>query len=583
MRSRADRVQKLRQMETCDVLIVGAGINGIGTYHDLVLQGLNVVLVDRNDYCSGASAASSHMIHGGLRYLENGEFRLVNEAVQERGLLLQNAPHLVKPLPTTFPIFKRFSGLLNAPLKFLGLRVRPGERGALVIKIGLLLYDWFARNRKVVPHHIFRSHDQSLKLFPALNPEVLYTATYYDAAMPSPERLALEVLMDAQQVASTSVALNYVCLKSTQGAETILQDEQTGELIRIRPKVVVNAAGPWIDVVNQAMGQPSHYIGGTKGSHLVLNNPELRATIGDHEIFFENEDGRLVLIFPLFDRVIIGTSDIRVDNPDNAVITEEEIDYFFEMVKRVFPTIELNRNQIVFTFCGVRPLPKDESDNTDMISRDHKIEVVEPNDQRPFPIYSLVGGKWTTFRALAKQASLLVLQRLGCTRRTGTADLRIGGGRHFPDSPEAKEKLLTTWQLGYDLPVKRGETLLSRYGTKATEILRANGTARETPMLEYPDFSIEEIKFLINQEDVVHLDDLVFRRSTLGMLGRITQPGLNELATITASALNWDARKVRSEIDRVRKFLQSNHRMHFNQYLGPMRGRRWSEVEKAED
>ncbi|MFC1936639.1 FAD-dependent oxidoreductase [Chloroflexota bacterium] len=138
-----------------DVLIIGAGVNGIGSFRDMVLQGLRVLIIDKGDYCSGASAASSHMAHGGIRYLENGEFRLVKEAVQERNRLLKNAPHYVKPLPTTIPIFHIFSGILNAPLKFFRLLEHPSERGALVIKLGLMLYDFFTKSQRTVPKHQF--------------------------------------------------------------------------------------------------------------------------------------------------------------------------------------------------------------------------------------------------------------------------------------------------------------------------------------------------------------------------------------------------------------------------------------------
>ena len=139
------------------MLIVGAGINGVGTFRDLALNGVDVLLVDRADFCSGASAASSHMAHGGIRYLENGEFRLVREAVRERNAMIVNAPHIVRPLPTTIPIFRLFSGLLNAPLKFLGLLDRPSERGSLVIKIGLMLYDAYTGAQRTVPRHRFMS------------------------------------------------------------------------------------------------------------------------------------------------------------------------------------------------------------------------------------------------------------------------------------------------------------------------------------------------------------------------------------------------------------------------------------------
>ncbi|HSJ89987.1 MAG TPA: FAD-dependent oxidoreductase, partial [Anaerolineales bacterium] len=138
---RTEILSALKENPNVSVLIIGGGINGIGTFRDLALNGVDVLLVERGDFCSGASAASSHMAHGGIRYLENGEFRLVREAVQERNRMILNAPHLVKPLPTVIPMFKRFSGLLNAPLKFLKMLDKPSERGSVVIKLGLMMYD----------------------------------------------------------------------------------------------------------------------------------------------------------------------------------------------------------------------------------------------------------------------------------------------------------------------------------------------------------------------------------------------------------------------------------------------------------
>src|SRR5512141_2386248 len=146
---RSEILSSLKENPNVSVLVIGGGINGIGTFRDLALNGVDVLLVERGDFCSGASSASSHMAHGGIRYLENGEFRLVREAVQERNRLIQNAPHLVKPLPTTIPMFKRFSGLFNAPLKFLRLQDKPSERGSLVIKIGLMMYDAYTGARRV--------------------------------------------------------------------------------------------------------------------------------------------------------------------------------------------------------------------------------------------------------------------------------------------------------------------------------------------------------------------------------------------------------------------------------------------------
>lgn len=506
--TRTERLQRLRRRPKVDVLIVGAGINGIGTFRDLALQGVEVVLVDRRDYCSGASAASSHMVHGGIRYLENGEFRLVREAVRERDRLIENAPGLVKPLPIAFPIFRWSSGIFNAPLKFLGLRNRPSERGALVVKIGMLLYDWYTGSQRTVPRHRFLNRQRSLAQFPDLNPRVLFTATYFDAAMSSPERLALEVLLDGLAEGDHALALNYVSLVSADGSSARLRDEVTGEEFEVHPRLLVNAAGPWIDFVNQRMGESTQFIGGTKGSHLVLDHPGLRAAIGDREFFFENRDGRFVLIFPLEDRVLVGATDVRVDDPDEVVITEDEVDYFLSMVRRVFPRIVVDRSHVVFTFSGVRPLAF-ASVAEDQISRDHEIEILEADDRRRFPIFSLVGGKWTTFRAFAEQATDLLMERLGVERRASTTNLKVSSAR------------------------------------------RAAG-----------------LEDALKAEDVIHLDDLIFRRTETAMLGRATEARVRELAEQASRTLGWTPQQTASEIERVRELLLTKHRMDFTKYAG---------------
>ena len=296
------------------------------------------------------------MLHGGIRYLENGEFRLVNEALHERDRLLQNAPHYAKPLRTTIPIFRWFSGLLNAPLKFAGLLDRPAERGALVIKLGLMLYDFLVRSNRLLPAHELRLRSEALREYPQLNPNIVCAATYYDAWMPHPERLCLELALDAEASHPACRALNYVSAVQGGAADVILRDELTGETLPIRPKVVVNAAGPWIDFVNAGLGRgAARFIGGAKGSHLVLDHAELLAALGGGEFYFENDDGRLVLLLPFFNRVLVGTTDIRIDDPDEAVASEAEINYLLSMVRKVFPAIRPDRSHIVFTFAGCAP------------------------------------------------------------------------------------------------------------------------------------------------------------------------------------------------------------------------------------
>lgn len=192
----------LRQSPKVDVCVLGGGINGLSVFRELALQGVNVVLVEKHDFCSGASAALSRMVHGGLRYLENGEFSLVRESLVERDRLLRNAPHYVGPLPTTVPVFDVFSGIANGAVRFLGLSRRPSRRGAVVIKAGLAIYDFLTRKRAMMPRHEFRGRRATLGRWPALNPAIKNSATYYDAWVSQPERLGIELLEDGCRLAS---------------------------------------------------------------------------------------------------------------------------------------------------------------------------------------------------------------------------------------------------------------------------------------------------------------------------------------------------------------------------------------------
>ena len=253
----------LRNHADVSVLIVGGGINGIGLFNELALQGIDVLLVEMSDFCAGTSAAMTRVIHGGLRYLENAEFRLVRESLRERNRLLGNAPHYVKPLPTTIPIFNWMSGVLPAIRNLLGWPAKPGNRGALLIKTGLMLYDFMAGRKSPLPRHRFRFRRAALGLRPALNPEVICTATYYDAKITYPERLCLELVLDAEAACPGARALNYVRPESASGGAVVLRDEVSGETCEVRPRIVVNATGAWIDFTNRGLGRESRFIGGT--------------------------------------------------------------------------------------------------------------------------------------------------------------------------------------------------------------------------------------------------------------------------------------------------------------------------------
>ncbi len=560
--NRQDALQAIKESPDVSVLIIGGGVNGIGTFRDLALQGVDVLLVERGDFGGGTSAASSHMLHGGLRYLENGEFRLVNEALHERDRLLRNAPHYAKPLRTTIPIFRWFSGLLNAPLKFAGLLDKPGERGALVIKLGLTFYDFLVRHGRALPSHDFRLRGGALRDFPHLNPAIVCAATYYDAWMPCPERICLELALDAEAGSPASRALNYVSVTGGDGEAVSLRDELTGDSLCLKPRVVVNAAGPWIDFVNDDLAAAKRrFIGGTKGSHLVLDNRALLEAARGSEFYFETDDGRLALILPFFNRVMIGTTDIRIEDPDEAVATDDEIDYLLAMVNKVFPAITVARSQIVFTFSGVRPLPYSAGGSTGQISRDHSIESLPPDDERVYPIHALVGGKWTTFRAFAEEAADLVLRDLGRARARSTADRPIGGGRDYPRGERANKTWLRDLQAKTDLPHDRLRQLFERYGARAADFAACIASGDDQPLAHHPAYSRREVEFIVREEKVQRLDDLLLRRTLIAMLGELTPDLLDELARIVAASLLWSAARKEREIERARAILRRRHRL----------------------
>jgi glycerol-3-phosphate dehydrogenase len=550
----------LRNQPEVSVLIVGGGINGIGTFRDLALNGVDVLLVEKGDFCSGASAASSHMAHGGIRYLENGEFRLVREAVRERNRMLENAPHIVKPLPTTIPIFKRFSGLLNAPLKFFRLLDKPSERGSLIIKLGLVMYDAYTGRRRTVPRHQFFSRQKSLETWKELNPNIVNTAVYYDGAILQPERLAVDLVLDAETESPNARALNYVSMVGGSEDTILLRDELTDETYDVRPKLVINAAGPWIDFTNRQLGLSTRFIGGTKGSHIVVRHDELRKAIRENEFFFENEDGRIVLIFPLYDRVLIGTSDIPLEHPDEALCTNEEIDYFLKLTRRIFPSLSLSRDDIVFQFSGVRPLPRSNAKTASQISRDHSIEVLSGDwTNLRFPVYSLIGGKWTSFRAFAEQVTDKALTHLGLSRQKDTRALPIGGGRGYPREPGEMRRQIESLSAWTGVTRERLKVLFERYGTRAETIATYMNGGTDFILRTLPEYTLREIVFLSQHEKICHLDDFLLRRSMLAMLGRVTREMVEELARVLGNALGWNEEQKAAEVTRTLSILAERH------------------------
>ncbi len=538
-----------------DVMIIGAGINGVSTFRELALNGVSVLLIERQDFCSGASAAPSRLIHGGIKYLENGEFRLVAESTLERNRLLHNAAHLVKPLPCTIPFYSWFGGLFSSAFKFLRLPAgRFKKRGAVVVTVGLLIYDWMGRKQRVMPTHKVHGAAKSHQLFTGLDRSVIATATYYDALITQPERLCLELVTDTlKDVAKTNhpcAVLSYTSVTGLDDGSVTLRDETSGREFAVDAGLVVNAAGPWIDKVNHVLGIDSHYIGGSKGSHLILNHPEMLACLNGHMLYFETGDNRLCLAYPIGDKVLVGTTDIRVDDPDTARCEEDEVDYLFTVMAELLPGVQITREHIVYRYSGVRPLPFSDGIGIGKVSRDHSIEVDEPVEGRQFAVASLVGGKWTTFRAFGEVASDLVFKRLGRVRTRDTQGLAIGGGRDYP-AGDNQHAFIQTQMAKYALPEALLIRVLERYGCNpgVIEALSASEQAQQ-PLAALPDYRLGEIHYICKHEQITHLDDLIFRRTTLALEGRATMATVSELAHIAAPILGWDAQQTTAEIER---------------------------------
>ena len=554
--NRSQTLAGLRDRPDIAVLVIGGGINGISVFRELALQGVDVVLAEKGDYCSGASAALSRMVHGGLRYLENGEFKLVRESLLERDRLLRNAPHYVAPLPTTVPIFDMFSGLANGAVRFLGLTRRPSRRGALVIKTGLAMYDLFTSARRLMPTHRFRGRTETLKKWPAINPAIRNSATYYDAWVSRPERLGLEILLDA--TASGARALNHAQVSSIGDSLTIT-DTLTGEQLPVRAQLVINATGGWIDLTNKAIGaEAQRMMGGTKGSHLIVDNSELYDALGGHMVYYENEDGRICILFPYLGKVLIGSTEIRVDDPDQVRCEDDEQRYILQSLAFVFPTIRIAENQIVFRFAGVRPLPASEDSFTGRIPRDHFCEFVEASGHLPATL-CMIGGKWTTFRSFGALAADMALKRLGLARGVGTEDMAIGGGRDFPADPES---WCASFAAEHGVPVERARTLLQRYGTSAKAFVSQPVGEQILPQ---SDYSASEIRRIIEHEQVECLADLFLRRTTIAISGGLSHDLVNAVLDILAAHKGWNAGQAAAEGSTFLALLADRHGIDLSQ------------------
>lgn len=552
---RAFFLDRLKQNPKVRVLIIGGGINGAGLFRDLSLQGVDCLLIDKTDFASGASSAPSRLIHGGVKYLETGEFRLVAESTLERNLLLKNAPHFVLPLETVLPIHSYFGGLIASVRRFFGMKAKLNDRGAIISEIGLALYDFLGRHDRTMPRHRFAFRKRSLASLPLLDPSIKATATYYDARVTHAERLNYELVADGLAACEQSSAANYMSVDHVDAGVVWLRDLITQSLVCVTPDVVVNAGGAWIDRVNASLGIERTYIGGAKGSHLIVDHPELHAQLRDRMVYYGSRDGRISLVYPFMGKLLIGSTDIRANDPDQVRCEDDEVAYMLSVLRDVFPRVKLEASDIVFRYSGVRPLPYSDAANPGDVSRDHAVHVDYLPDTQ-IPVLSLVGGKWTTFRGFAESVANDTLARLGSTRKTSTRHAPIGGGRDFPQEPGRRAAWISDTSKQFAVPAARADTLLYRYGTTGLAVAaycaQNDEGGPDQPLANEPGYTVREIRYLCANDMVTRLTDLLFRRTTLAISGALTGGLVQEVAEIAARVLGWDAERTRQEVEAVR-------------------------------
>ncbi|HUZ01669.1 MAG TPA: glycerol-3-phosphate dehydrogenase/oxidase [Thermomicrobiaceae bacterium] len=523
-----------RARRDLDLIVIGAGINGAGIARDAAMRGLRVLLLDRGDVGGATTTASTRLIHGGLRYLEHGEVGLVRESLRERRALLRIAPHLVRPLPFLIPLYA-------------GAR-----RGPLTIRAGLTAYDLLSRDGGLPPHHMLDRAD-TLRREPGLDPRGLRgAALYHDAQVTFPERLALENALSARDHGASVLTYARVddllvaggCVRGVR-----FTDLASGDTHEARAPVTVNAAGPWVDRVLDSLGPlaPRRLIGGTRGSHLVVD--PFPGAPGSALYVEARADGRPFFIIPWDGRYLIGTTDLQYEGSlDDLRPDVSEIAYLLAETNRVVPAARLGPPDVRFAYAGVRPLPYVATGDPGGITRRH---VIHDHEQHAEPasqlegLLSIVGGKLTTYRALAEEVTDRVFVRLGRSAPPcPTALVPLPGANtrdfaafardfvaHAPHAPDS------------GLEPATAARLVRLYGTFAREVLRLadRDPALGRPLSPASDSLAAEVPFALTWELARHLEDVLMRRTMLGLDDQVGLDVLDSAADVAGRALGWDA------------------------------------------
>jgi len=516
------------QEDELDLVIVGGGVVGAGAALDAVTRGLSVGILEARDWASGTSSRSSKLIHGGLRYLEMLDFRLVREALKERGLLLQRlAPHLVRPVQFLYPLTRR-----------------GWERP--YVGVGLALYDALAAASSTasgVPRHKQLTKRQALRLVPSLRKDALVGAVQYYDAQVDDARHTMFLVRTAAAYGALAANRSRVTGFIRQGERVTgvrVRDLESGQDIEIRAKQVLNATGVWTDETQSLVGERGQFrVRASKGIHLVVPRDRIQSQSG----LILRTPTSVLFVIPWGRHWIIGTTDTdwSLDKAHPAA-SGRDIDYILEHVNRVLVT-PLSREDVEGVYAGLRPLLAGESETTSALSREHVVGHPTPG------LVVVAGGKYTTYRVMAADAVDEVARGLdGRVPASCTERIPLLGAEGYDAAWNARHRTATH----YDIHVARVEHLLQRYGSLATEVLdlcAANPVLAEG-LSGADDYLAAEVVYAVSHEGARHLDDVLTRRTRISI--ETWDRGVSAAipaASLMAPVLGWSAEQQRKEIE----------------------------------
>ncbi|MFT0516731.1 glycerol-3-phosphate dehydrogenase [Pseudomonas faucium] len=470
-----------------DLAVIGGGINGVGIAADAAGRGLSVFLCEKDDLAQHTSSASSKLIHGGLRYLEHYEFRLVREALAEREVLLAKAPHIVKPMRFVLPH-------------------RPHLRPAWMIRAGLFLYDHLGKRKRLGASRSLRFGADS-----PLKPAISRGFEYADCAVDDARLVVLNAMAAREHGAHIHTRTRCLRAERTDGVWEVELQAADASVRTIRARALVNAAGPWVaSFIKDDLKLDAPYgIRLIQGSHLIV--PRLYE--GEHAYILQNEDQRIVFCIPYLDRfTLIGTTDREYSgDPAKVAITEQETDYLLNIVNAHFNR-PLSREDILHTYSGVRPLCNDESDNPSAVTRDYTLALSAEQGQAP--LLSVFGGKLTTYRKLAESAMAELKPFFTQMRGSWTAEAPLPGGEQMSSVQALVDALLArhSW-----LPVDIAKRWALTYGTRAWQLLDGVQGPEDLGQAIGGGLFSREVDYLRSAEWAISADDILWRRTKLGL------------------------------------------------------------------